>query len=167
MLSVTLVTERDRELMQLWCVARFYLDKAQGLKSEFRTFAEIGDALKTDPTKGKNARALALGAHLDSAAIRLFSIEERINKGFADGLYHLGGRDNQRIHVYLRDSTAHAESHRRGKIRSKVLGNLPVNEALSLVEKVGERLWKELRNLPWLRSGCQKLIPLLHSQSSR
>src|SRR5215467_1691703 len=99
---------RVREIQQLWVVALNYLDRAQALRDERRTYEQ----LLTSP----DASVLALSADLDSAAIRLASLDDLLNGGMKavrDRAYpkhsDSPGLREEYIHVFLRDAVAHAE----------------------------------------------------------
>ena len=95
--------QRMREVQQLWGVALNYLESAQALKNDERSYEE----LLASPDPG----TLALSAALDSAAIRLASLDDLLNGGMpaVRARAYSGGNKKEYMHVYLRDPVAHAE----------------------------------------------------------
>src|SRR5215470_12581291 len=103
-----------RQVQQLWAVALNYLERAEALKNDTRTYEDL--LTSPDPV------VLAL-SDLDSAAIRLASLDELLNGGMnavRDRAYlkeSNAGREGLRkeyMHVFLRDAVAHAEPRERG-----------------------------------------------------
>src|SRR5215813_13222329 len=93
--------QRVREIQQLWAVALKYLGPAQALKNDTRTYEE----LLTSPDPG----TLALSADLDSAAIRLASLDELLNGDAVRARAYKEDLSKEHMHVFLRDAVAHAE----------------------------------------------------------
>ncbi len=102
--------ERLREIQQLWAVALNYLKYADSLKEEGRTYEDF--VTTPDPV------VLARSADLDSAAIRLASLDELLNGGMnvvRDRAYPRDPNSPKAIwpveymHIFLRDAVAHAE----------------------------------------------------------
>ena len=98
-----------REVQQLWAVALSYLKYADGLKKEGRTYEDF--VTTPDPV------VLARSADLDSAAIRLASLDELLNGGMdavRDRAYPKDPNSPKAIwtveytHIFLRDAVAHA-----------------------------------------------------------
>lgn len=96
-----------REVQQLWAVALNYLESAQALRNDKRTYEE----LLTSPDPG----TLALSAALDSPAIRLASLDDLLNGGMqavrarAYSGWSEEELSKEYLHVFLRDAVAHAE----------------------------------------------------------
>src|SRR5262245_19167584 len=94
-----------REVQQLWAVALNYLESAHDLKKDARTYEDL--LTSPDPA------ILALSADLDSAAIRLTSLDELLNGGMnavrsraysKDSGSGKGSWRREYMHVFLRDA---------------------------------------------------------------
>jgi len=99
-----------RQVQQLWAVALNYLDRAKVLKNDTTTYEEL--------LTSRDPGILALSADLDSAAIRLASLDELLNGGteavrnrayLKDSRSGKEGLPKEYMHVFLRDAVAHAE----------------------------------------------------------
>ena len=145
--------ERVREVQQLWVVALNYLKYADGLKDEGRTYEDL--VTTPDPV------VLARSADLDSAAIRLASLDELLNGGMnavRDRAYPKDPNSPKAIwpveymHIFLRDAIAHAEPlegvdkvghiKRQEWLRKQMLAN-----SLAGVVKAHNRLRKDIEKL--------------------
>jgi len=73
--------ERVREVQQLWAVALHYLAKSEGLKYERRKYKDLLAVFRKGSVPERDLVVLARSADLDSAAIRLASLDERLNGG--------------------------------------------------------------------------------------
>jgi len=119
--------QQMREIRELWAVALNYLESAQVLKNDTRTYEE----LLTSPDPG----TLAFSADLNSAAIRLASLDDLLNGGMEAvraRAYKESGIEDY-MHVFLRDAVAHAEpvdgvdktkfTKRQERLRKQTLGD--------------------------------------------
>ena len=145
--------ERVREVQQLWVVALNYLKYADGLKDEGRTYEDL--VTTPDPV------VLARSADLDSAAIRLASLDELLNGGMnavRDRAYPKDPNSPKAIwpveyvHIFLRDAVAHAEPlegvDRAGHIkRQEWLRKQTLADSLAGVVKAHNRLRKDIEKL--------------------
>lgn len=141
-----------RQVQQLWAVALNYLEHAKALKNDTRTYEE----LLAPPDPG----ILALSADLDSAAIRLASLDELLNGGMnavrdraylKDGSSGKGGLPKEYMHIFLRDAVAHAEpvegvdkvrhTDRQAWLRKQTLA-----DCWEGVDAARGRLQKDIRN---------------------
>jgi hypothetical protein len=75
--------ERVREVQQLWAVALHYLGKSEGLKYEPRKYKDLLAVFRKASVPERDLVVLARSADLDSAAIRLASLDERLRRSFA------------------------------------------------------------------------------------
>jgi hypothetical protein len=145
--------ERAREVQQLWAVALNYLKYADGLRKEGRTYEHF--MTTPDPV------VLARSADLDSAAIRLASLDELLNGGMnavRDRAYPRDPNSPKAIwpveymHIFLRDAVAHAEplegvdkaGHNK---RQEWLRKQTLADSLAGVVKAQTRLRKDIEKL--------------------
>ncbi len=147
--------ERVREVQQLWAVALHYLEKSEGLKKERRKYKDFLAVFRKAPVPKRDLVVLARSADLDSAAIRLASLDELLN-----GWTAVRNRAYPRnvdfrksyMHIFLRDAVAHAEpveGVRRPAFtqRQKWLAEQTLADSWKAVAAARERLQKELEAL--------------------
>ncbi|HET8580640.1 MAG TPA: hypothetical protein VFL31_06555 [Nitrospiraceae bacterium] len=166
------------EVQQLWAVALNYLKYADGLKKEGRTYEDF--VTTPDPV------VLARSADLDSAAIRLASLDELLNGGMnavRDRAYPRDPNSPKAIwpveymHIFLRDAVAHAEplegvdkasrTKRQEWLRKQRLG-----DSLAGVVKARNRLQKEIEELcrsaakldKWMRSDVTRWLSTMKTR---
>jgi hypothetical protein len=110
--------ERVREVQQLWAVALNYLGKSKRLKDEHRKCEDFLAVFRKTRVPKRDLFVLARSADLDSAAIRLASLDELLNGGMkaVRKRAYPGNVDSRKVvwpkdymHVFLRDAVAHAE----------------------------------------------------------
>jgi hypothetical protein len=145
--------DQVREVQQSWVVALNYLKCANDLKQEGRPYGDFVTTL--DPA------VLARSADLDSAAIRLTSLDELLNGGMdavRDRAYPRDPNSPKAIwpaeymHVFLRDAVAHAEplegvdkaGHNK---RQEWLRKQTLADSLAGVVKAQTRLRKDIEKL--------------------
>ena len=173
--------DRVREVQQLWVVALNYLKYANDLKKEGRPYGDFVTTL--DPA------VLALSADLDSAAIRLTSLDELLNGGMdavRDRAYPRDPNSPKAIwpaeymHVFLRDAVAHAEplegvDRARHTKRQEWLRKQTLANSLAGVVKARNRLQKEIEELckstatldKWMRSEVIGLLSRMKTRRER
>jgi hypothetical protein len=176
--------DEAREAKQLWFAAGVYLELAEGLNGDKRTHAQVIEQLASKKPEEVAAgfRAVELGAHLVSAGIRFASLEELLvtHDVLWGRAYPLDEKDkfkgplnpDRYLHVYLRDSVAHAEpqgSHgiRRGwQDRKKALPGWLLGESLGRMKRIRDCLEKDLQAAAtswaglgaWLTNDAEKQI---------
>ena len=170
--------ERVREVQQLWMVALNYLKYADGLRKEGRTYEHY--MMTPDPV------VLARSADLDSAAIRLASLDELLNDGMKavrDRAYPRDPKSPKAIwpveymHIFLRDAVAHAEplegvDDARFTKRQEWLRKQTLADSLGGVVKARNRLQKEIEELcksaatldKWMRSDVGRWLSTMNTR---
>jgi hypothetical protein len=153
--------ERVREVQQLWAVALHYLRKSEGLENERRTYKDFLAVFRNAKVPKDDLVVLARSADLDSAAIRLASLDELLNGGMEavrnraypkNVDFRRAGLPAGYMHVFLRDAVAHAEPvegvHKATFTqRQKWLAEQTLAASWKGVAAARERLQKEVEEL--------------------
>lgn len=109
-LRVSLDEQIAREIKQNWCAAGMYLERARGLGSISKKYHDVLLTFEKAPKASPDFRLYRLSLELNSACVRLYSLDERLhggNSAIRDKAYPAGNR--KYMHVYLRDAIAHSE----------------------------------------------------------
>lgn len=149
---------RDREVRQLWDAAEGYFRAAKEKVRSVRPYLKYtpGDIVKFYDRKRrrkKHEKELnMLLAHLSSAAVRLFTIEEcgiRVTENYLGKGYSkddLVNRRDEFIHRLLRDNVGHYE--KGGKpdwsARQEALESLTIREIVRSMARIMKRFKNEL-----------------------
>jgi hypothetical protein len=153
--------ERVREVRQLWAVALHYLGTSKELKYEGRTYKDLLAGFRKATVPERDLIVLARSADLDSAAIRLASLDELLNGGMKAVRTRAYPKnvDSPKavwpagyMHVFLRDAVAHAEpvdgvDEARFTRRQEWLAEQTLAASWTGVDKARERLQHDIEEL--------------------
>jgi hypothetical protein len=161
--------ETIREIRQLWFISEKYFELALSEKDKIPdaalkwTVKTLADKCKDPSELSKNKNLIYFVAHLNSCAVRLYSIEENLKSGRWNCYDKLkkcndGGRIRQEIvqnlpayiHFLLRHMVAHSESertrHKRFRIAFEAMYGIFFDLDFYSVLKSMDALTRSIRN---------------------
>jgi hypothetical protein len=163
--------ETIRELRQLWFVSKKYFELALSEKDEIPqtalkwTVKILADKCKDQSELAKNQNLIYFVAHLNSCAVRLYSIDENLKStrwNYYQKLtkYNDAGRIRDEIlqnlavciHFLLRHGVAHSESERKRntafEAMYKIFFDLEFDSIFRSMNALIESIGNDLKSLP-------------------